>query len=300
MHASLPCPSAAARDGLASRMTPESDSSCMMPPQVEFAMELMRVASVWLAFRLLRQSRGGRGHFLSLERSRLGLAPDSRESELLAEAVYGDAGGAGQTDGSSSAGGVAANGGGVLRRFQKGGRGSGGGVASGVYAPEQLKRGGVLRHLLVYDVGAFTFVYAAGLAHLAYVVYTTDCARFDCAAFDWHEALHHRHTIGGDDSPPPPRPPLLNDWRFWMTLDFCSTAYALLLLPYVIFNLSSLKRYLTRAKATGYDRMGRLCVELTAAEKVRKAARCAEEAEAAATIQALVRGRAIRRSSQAS
>lgn len=154
----------------------------------------------------------------------------------------------------------------------------------------------MLRHLLCYDVAAFVLVYAAGLAHLAYVLLTTDCTRLDCAGFDWHEVNHHRHRIGGD-TPPPPRPPLRDDWRFWMTLDFCSTAYALLLLPYVVLNLSALKRYLTRAKATGYDRCGRLCVELTASEKMQKAARLAEEADAAAAIQARVRGRAARRRS---
>ena len=50
---------------------------------------------------------------------------------------------------------------------------------------------------------------------------------------------------------------------------FRQTTYALLLFPYLVLVPPQLRLYLTHAKPTGYDRAGRLCAALSAADKVR-------------------------------
>ena len=57
-------------------------------------------------------------------------------------------------------------------------------------------------------------------------------------------------------------PPLLHDWRFWVTVDFVQTAYSLMLLPFVLISLRPIKRYLVRARTTGYDMGGHTCLAL--------------------------------------
>ena len=72
-------------------------------------------------------------------------------------------------------------------------------------------------------------------------------------------------------------------------------ADSLLLVPYLLLTLRPMRIYLTRAKATGYDRSGRLCAALTAVEKAQRAEEASSDAQAALRIQAAIRGKNARR-----
>tara|TARA_B110001452_G_C15169257_1_gene406396 strand:+ start:314 stop:625 length:312 start_codon:yes stop_codon:yes gene_type:complete len=65
--------------------------------------------------------------------------------------------------------------------------------------------------------------------------------------------------------------------------------------PYLLLTLRPMRIYMTRAKATGYDRSGRLCAALTAVEKAQRAEEADADAQAALRIQAAIRGKNVRR-----
>jgi len=114
------------------------------------------------------------------------------------------------------------------------------------------KPGGFLRRLFVYDVAAHLCCLLLWLVQLWIKQASVDCTKVDCSQF----------LKAYNDG----RPDWLKDWRLWVTLDFANTSYSLLLFPFVMLSLRSLRKYFIRSQATGYDRQGRLCIALTLAE----------------------------------
>ena len=186
---------------------------------IEFIFEQLRIASVWVAYWLLRSSRGGPAHLFELERSRLRRSGTPLKQELLKQSA----------------------------------------LASHVGASELPagKRGGALRKLVAYDLAVFAFCYGWGVVNLWTKIRAIDCDVTDCGLFqkDYHTVHpghHPDHLPSG--AAHAPGIDLLKDWRFWMTLDFSETTYSLLLFPFALLCARPLKRYLTHAKPTGYDR----------------------------------------------
>jgi hypothetical protein len=320
----------------------------------ELIFETIRVATVWLAFWLLRHSKGGSEQVLALECHRLAIPPDSpRARGLLAALACAEP----QEEGSSAAlsataeAAAAAKAAAYRLRLAKiaesqptasipGGQSSSYAAATAVVLPPapvnvahataaataasaaaattadhvsfhpsararveaHRRRGGSLRHLLWYDLGCWLFCYSFALFQLWLTARATRCkggldeflnvdgdeSNVDCSLFQWN--VIDGSWIGK-------LTPWLRDWRFMMTVDFAQTAYSLLMFPFALLNLRPLKRYLTLAKPTGYDKAGELCAELTAVEKEQRFAemeRALAEERAAVLVQARFRGAVAR------
>ena len=69
--------------------------------------------------------------------------------------------------------------------------------------------------------------YSLGFVNAMIKLRRTDCSVVDCTLFQHYDEKHYIPSWS---------PLFLQDWRFWMTLDFAQTTYSLLLLPYVLLS----------------------------------------------------------------
>ena len=242
--------------------------------EIEFFMEMVRVATAWWAVRQLYSARcrGGKPHVVELERRRLGLSPSALE--LLKEAMGGaDDEATGRATGSDAESAKDAAGqtsqSAACDRVQSGLSSSAlPHVMPGLNpAAGSLRRRGLLAYLFIYDASAWIFCYTCGFLNLWWQARKVDCSKVDYCDEFRHEAA----TDAWAWLWPASWRFWSEDWRFWMTLDFSETTYSLLLLPYaLLLAVRPLRLYITLAKPTGYDRGGQLQASLTAAEKVQR------------------------------
>ena len=223
----------------------------------DFAMEVARLATVWLAFLLLRASRGGKEQAVALEARRLGIPHASKRMAAIRQLYVAE------TDPPRERG----------------------GVLSALFGYDVLAFVGCMAFGLLNLWVKMRQVQCPRLAgHGPSELGTT----VDCASF-----LKGDANVPFDGEPYS----LWRDWRLWMTFDFSETSYSLLLFPFALLQIRPVRKYLTLTKPTGYDRAGRLCLALSAHEIGERDSLLAmhdEEERAASRIQARVRGHRLR------